>query len=29
VRRAGFVDLSQPDVGAKPNIAFIVANKPQ
>ena len=29
VRRAGFVDLSQPDIGAKPNIAFIVANKPQ
>jgi len=29
VRRAGFVDLSQPDVGAKPTIAFIVATKPR
>ncbi|HYO97092.1 MAG TPA: class I SAM-dependent methyltransferase [Polyangiaceae bacterium] len=28
VRRAGFVDLAQPDVGAKPDIAFIVATKP-
>ncbi len=25
--RAGFVDVSQPDVGAKPTIAFIVARK--
>lgn len=29
VRRAGFVDLSQPDVGAKPIIAFMVAAKPR
>ncbi len=29
VRRAGFTDLSQPDVGAKPDIAFIVATKPR
>ena len=29
VREAGFVDLSQPDVGAKPNIAFMVATKPR
>lgn len=29
VRSAGFMDLSQPDVGAKPNIAFIVAMKPR
>jgi ubiquinone/menaquinone biosynthesis C-methylase UbiE len=27
MRRAGFVDLTQPDVGAKPDIAFIVASK--
>lgn len=29
VRRAGFVDLRWPDVGAKPNIGFLVASKPQ
>jgi arsenite methyltransferase len=29
VRQAGFVDLAQPDVGAKPNIAFMVAAKPR
>lgn len=29
VRRAGFVDSVQPDVGAKPNIAFMVASKPR
>lgn len=29
VRRAGFVDLSRPDVGAKPIIAFLVAAKPR
>lgn len=28
VRRAGFVDLWQPDVGAKASIAFTVATKP-
>jgi ubiquinone/menaquinone biosynthesis C-methylase UbiE len=28
LRRAGFVELSEPDVGAKPDIAFIVASKP-
>jgi ubiquinone/menaquinone biosynthesis C-methylase UbiE len=26
---AGFVDLEQPDVGAKPTIAFVVATKPR
>lgn len=29
VRRAGFVDIASPDVGAKPMIAFIVASKPR
>jgi hypothetical protein len=29
IRESGFVDLSQPDVGAKGQIAFIVARKPQ
>lgn len=29
VKRAGFVDLSWPDVGAKPNIGFLVAAKPR
>jgi arsenite methyltransferase len=29
VKRAGFVDIVQPDVGAKPNIAFMVAAKPR
>lgn len=29
VQRAGFVDIVQPDVGAKPNIAFMVAAKPR
>jgi ubiquinone/menaquinone biosynthesis C-methylase UbiE len=29
MRQAGFVDLSQPDVGAKSDIAFIVAMKPR
>lgn len=28
VAGAGFVDVSQPDVGAKPIVAFIVARKP-
>ena len=28
IRQGGFVELSQPDVGAKADIAFIVANKP-
>ena len=28
IRGAGFVDLVQPDVGAKPMIAFMVATKP-
>jgi len=28
IRRGGFVELSQPDVGAKADIAFIVAKKP-
>ena len=27
VRRAGFIEVSQPDVGAKPTIAFMVAAK--
>lgn len=27
VRRAGFAELSQPDVGAEPTIAFLVAEK--
>jgi ubiquinone/menaquinone biosynthesis C-methylase UbiE len=29
IRKSGFVDISQPDVGAKGDIAFIVAKKPQ
>ena len=29
LRRAGFIDLEQPDVGAKPTIAFVVASKPR
>jgi ubiquinone/menaquinone biosynthesis C-methylase UbiE len=29
IRESGFVDISQPDVGAKGEIAFIVARKPQ
>jgi arsenite methyltransferase len=29
VRRAGFVDLTSPDVGAKPTVAFLVAQKPR
>lgn len=29
VRRAGFVEIAQPDVGAKPTIAFLVATKPR
>lgn len=29
LRRTGFIDLLQPDVGAKPSIAFIVAAKPR
>ena len=29
VQRAGFVDVSTPDVGARPTIAFIVAAKPR
>jgi ubiquinone/menaquinone biosynthesis C-methylase UbiE len=28
IRRAGFIDLSQPDVGAKPMVAFMVSAKP-
>jgi len=28
ISSAGFVDLEQPDVGAKPTIAFMVASKP-
>lgn len=28
IRQSGFVDVSQPDVGAKAQIAFIVARKP-
>jgi ubiquinone/menaquinone biosynthesis C-methylase UbiE len=28
IRRSGFVDISQPDVGAKGEIAFLVARKP-
>jgi arsenite methyltransferase len=28
VRLAGFIDIVQPDVGAKPTIAFMVATKP-
>lgn len=28
VKRAGFVDLAWPDVGAKPNIGFLTAAKP-
>jgi ubiquinone/menaquinone biosynthesis C-methylase UbiE len=28
VKRAGFVDLSWPDVGAKPIVGFLVAKKP-
>lgn len=29
IRQSGFVDVSQPDVGAKRDIAFIVARKPE
>ena len=29
IRRAGFSDLSQPDVGAASEVAFIVAGKPR
>ncbi len=29
VRRAGFVEVEQPDVGAKPTIAFLIASKPR
>jgi ubiquinone/menaquinone biosynthesis C-methylase UbiE len=29
VRLAGFVDIVQPDVGAKPNLVFMVATKPR
>jgi arsenite methyltransferase len=29
ISQAGFVDLEQPDVGAKPTIAFMVASKPR
>jgi len=28
IRQSGFVEISQPDVGAKAQIAFIVATKP-
>jgi arsenite methyltransferase len=29
IRQSGFIDLTQPDVGAKPTIAFMVAAKPR
>ena len=29
IRRAGFVEVSELDVGAKPTIAFIAAAKPR
>ena len=29
VKRAGFVGVVQPDVGAQPNVAFMVGTKPQ
>jgi hypothetical protein len=29
IARAGFVELVQPDVGAKADIAFVVARKPR
>jgi hypothetical protein len=29
IRQSGLVDISQPDVGAKRGIAFIVAKKPR
>jgi arsenite methyltransferase len=29
IERAGFVELSQPEIGAKPTIAFLVASKPR
>ncbi len=29
IKRAGFVDVSQPDVGARPIVAFMVATKPR
>lgn len=29
VRRAGFIDVAWPDVGAKPNIGFMTAAKPR
>jgi arsenite methyltransferase len=29
VKRAGFIDIGQPDVGAKSNIIFMVAAKPE
>ena len=29
VKRAGFIDIQWPDVGAKPNIGFLVAHKPR
>ncbi len=28
IRQTGFIDIAQPDVGAKGEIAFIVAKKP-
>ena len=28
IRRAGFVELAEPDVGAKPVVAFLIASKP-
>jgi arsenite methyltransferase len=28
MRRAGFADITQPDIGVKPDIAFIVAKRP-
>lgn len=29
IEAAGFVDIRQPDVGAKPTTAFILATKPR
>jgi ubiquinone/menaquinone biosynthesis C-methylase UbiE len=29
LRRAGFVEIAQPDVGAKSTVAFIIASKPR
>lgn len=29
IRRAGFVDIAQPDVGAKSTVGFLIASKPR